>query len=279
MRADIMARPKSRKPAAPKRATRKRAAPKSYESAALPHYMHAASQNSRRAPTSHVPNPNAIVSPVEMSHLALMTGNFDEVADWWQTVLGLEPSLDADGMRFMTIGHEHHNVVIFEQPGLKRRSGPPLEQSGMHHIAWTYASFEDLAKTYRRLKAAGILPYRAINHGTSFAIDYFDPDFNACELQCNCFPDPLKKGLNAWLATGAFNRNPIGVLFDFEEAIERHERGEDVWDIVSPYALRVGEHDEAEARAAEKRGPVRQARKRRRISTARPRARCRKLRA
>jgi catechol 2,3-dioxygenase-like lactoylglutathione lyase family enzyme len=228
-------------------AKRKRARP--YRSTALPHYMPAAAQKSLRAPVSQVPDPNDIIHPVEISHLAIGTSNFDAVADWWQAVLGAEPSLDSEGMRFMTLGREHHNVVIFEQPHLKRRTGPALEQCGMHHIAWTYASFEDLAKTYKRLKAQGILPFRAINHGTSFAIDYYDPDFNNCELQCNCFPDPLKVGLNEWLATGAFNRNPIGVLFDFEEAIARYEKGEDVWDVVSPHTMRVGDHTPAEARA------------------------------
>ena len=223
---------------------------KPYRSTALPDYMPAAAEKSRRAPVSHVPDPSGIISPREISHLALGTSNFEAVAKWWQTVIGAVPSLDAEGMRFITIGHEHHNVVIFEMKQLKRRSGPGLEQCGMHHIAWTYDSFEDLAQTYKRLKAEGILPFRALNHGTSFAIDYYDPDFNNCELQCDCFPDPLKKGLNEWLATGAFNRNPIGVLFDFEEAIARFERGEDVWEVVSPFTMRVGDHTEDEARAA-----------------------------
>lgn len=224
-----------------------------YRSTSLPDYMPAAAEKSRRAPTSHVPDPSGIISPTKMSHLALGTSNFEAVARWWQTVIGAVPSLDADGMRFITIGQEHHNVVIFEMKHLKRRSGPALEQCGMHHIAWTYASFADLAKTYRRLKTEGILPFRAINHGTSFAIDYYDPDFNSCELQCSCFPEPEKKALNEWLATGAFNRNPIGVLFDFEEAIELFERGTDVWDVVSPYTMRVGDQIEDEAPTMETR--------------------------
>ena len=224
-----------------------------YRSTALPNYMPAASEKSRRAPVSHVPDPNEIISPREISHLALGTSNFDAVARWWQTVIGAVPSLDAEGMRFITIGHEHHNVVIFEMKHLKRRSGPALEECGMHHIAWTYESFADLASTYKRLKAEGILPFRAINHGTSFAIDYYDPDFNNCELQCSCFPAPEKEDLNRWLATGAFNRNPIGVLFDFEEAIALYERGADVWEVVSPETMRVGDHTEAEANAADAR--------------------------
>jgi hypothetical protein len=151
----------------------------------------------------------------------------------------------------MTVDDEHHKVVVFEVPGIQRRSGPRHEASGLHHIAFAYASFEDLASTYRRLKGHGILPWRAINHGTSFALDYHDPDFNTCELQCTCFPGPQgEKGpLNEWLSTGAFNRNPIGVLFDMEEAIRAYEAGCDVRAVVSPYVMRVGDHTADELKA------------------------------
>lgn len=226
-------------------------APEPYDSTALPDYMPAQAERSVKAATSHVPDPNAVISPHHMSHLALCTSNFDAVAGWWGTVLGAQPSLDAQGMRFMTFGDEHHNVVVFDMPHLKRRDQPGFENCGMHHIAWTYATFDDLVATYKRLKGEGILPFRAINHGTSFAIDYYDPDYNICELQCDCFPSPSKEGLNQWLATGAFNRNPIGVLFDFEEAIARYEAGEDIWEVLSPYRMRVGDHTQEELDAAD----------------------------
>ena len=37
---------------------------------------------------------------------------------------------------------------------------------------------------------------------------------------------PTVAALNQWFATGEFNRNPIGVTFDFEEIVERHRAGE-----------------------------------------------------
>ncbi|OUL89999.1 hypothetical protein CA603_18040 [Paraburkholderia hospita] len=188
--------------------------------------------------------------PTHISHLAIATNNFVAVANWWQTVLHAKSSMDAEGMRFMNFDHEHHKVVVFEMAGIAGRKGPKHEYCGMHHVAFSYGCFEDLAATYLRLKLAGILPWRAINHGTSFALDYHDPDFNTCELQCTCFPLPEgeKPHLNDWLSTGAFNRNPIGVLFDMEEAIAAFERGCNVCDIVSPYVMRVGEHTEEEVR-------------------------------
>ena len=153
-------------------------------------------------------------------------------------------------MRFMAFDNEHHKVVVFETPNLTRRKSVMPESCGMHHIAFTYASFADLASTYLRLKDEGIVPWRTLNHGTSFALDYHDPDYNQCELQCSCFPLPEgeKHHLNDWLATGAFNRNPIGVMFDMDEAIKAFQDGCPVAEIVSPRALRVGDHSEAELR-------------------------------
>lgn len=208
-------------------------------------YVGPASERSLKAPTSHVPDLEEDIRPTHISHLAIGTNNFEAVADWWQTVLNMKPSLDADGMRFMTFDQEHHKIVVFEFDGLQRRTGAAPEFTGMHHIAFTYASFGDLAATYKRLKKKGILPYRGINHGTSYAIDYWDPDYNCCELQCSAFPPGGKdeRGpMNDWLATGAFNRNPIGVNFDMEEAIAAFEAGADPADVVSPYRMRIGDH-------------------------------------
>ncbi len=224
---------------------------KVYEQLELLPYVGPAAERSIKAKTSHVPDLGDAIRPTHISHLAIGTNNFTAVADWWQTVLNLEPSLDADGMRFMTFDQEHHKIVVFEFDGLQRRTGGAPEFCGMHHIAFTYASFDDLAATYRRLKTAGITPYRGINHGTSYAIDYYDPDFNCCELQCSCFPGDAgeRAQMNDWLGTGAFNRNPIGVLFDVEEAISAYEAGVDVREILSPYRMRIGDHTPEELEA------------------------------
>ena len=231
--------------------TAKAAAKPIYSGYDLMPYVAGAAERSLRAETSRVLDMDADIRPTHISHLAIATDNFAAVADWWQTVLNMKPSLDADGMRFMTFDWEHHKVVVFEMPDLQRRTQGPPEFTGMHHIAFTYASFADLAATYVRLKKAGITPYRAISHGTSFAVDYYDPDFNACELQCSCFPDAAdeKAALNKWLATGAFNRNPIGVNFDMDEAIAAWEAGVDVSEIVSPYRMRIGDHTAEELEA------------------------------
>ena len=229
-----------------------------YSYLGLPDYMGRVATKSMQAPCSRIEDMDpASIRPTHISHLALVTGNFDAVASWWQIVLNAKPSLAASGMRFLSIDGEHHRVVVFENPSVRQRTGPGLEFSGLHHIAFSYAGFRELAATYLRLKDQGIKPWRAINHGTSFALDYHDPDFNTCELQCSCFPDVSEKEpLNEWLETGAFNRNPIGVMFDMEEAITAYESGGDLQSILSPYVMRVGDHTDEEL-AALRMAPVR----------------------
>lgn len=226
--------------------------PPIYTSLHLPKHMADAARRSLGAPLSRVPSlDDDAIRPTHMSHLALATGNFMAVANWWQTVLNAKPSLEAEGMRFLAIDGEHHRVVVFDVPGLKARESPTPPVTGMHHIAFTYASFEHLAATYLRLKGQGILPWRAINHGTSFALDYYDPDYNNCELQCMAFPGTLQEQraqLDDWLASGALNRNPIGVIFDMEESIRAFEAGRDVRDIITPAAMKIGEHTDEDIR-------------------------------
>lgn len=210
----------------------------------LPDYMGGPAEKSMAAKRSRIEDMDpGSIQPTHISHLALVTSNFEAVASWWQAVLNAKPSMSAEGMRFLSIDSEHHRVVVFENPNVKARTSPEHDTSGLHHIAFSYAGFRELAATYLRLKALGIVPWRGINHGTSFALDYRDPDFHTCELQCSCFPGvPEKEPLNEWLETGDFNRNPIGVLFDMEEAIAAYNRGVPLQDILSPYVMRVGDH-------------------------------------
>ena len=125
--------------------TSKAPEPPVYSEFELMEYVGAAAERSLKAETSRVVDMDAEIRPTHISHLAIVTDNFDAVAGWWQTVLIMKPSLDADGMRFMTFDSEHHKVVVFEFDGLARRTQGMPEVCGMHHIAFSYASFGDLA--------------------------------------------------------------------------------------------------------------------------------------
>ena len=56
---------------------------------------------------------------------------------------------------------------------------------GVNHVAWSFASAHDLLSTYKRLKAAGIMPYWPVHHGPTLSLYYADPDGNRMEFQAD----------------------------------------------------------------------------------------------
>ena len=161
------------------------------------------------------------VKPQKLAHVVRRTTRFDELVKWYCTVLGAEV-VHSDGMlAFLTYDDEHHRIAIATIPGLEEK--PPMA-AGTDHIAFTYGDLGDLLYTYRRLKSEGIEPYWCVNHGPSVSMYYKDPDGNGVELSVDTMPSAA--AIDAWMRSGEFAANPIGVVFDPEDLVARYEAGE-----------------------------------------------------
>ncbi len=186
------------------------------------------------APTARVPDHiEGDVRPAQLAHIVLQTNRIDAMRVWWRAVLGGSSMFSSREMEFITFDDEHHRVAIFQRGPVKEK-GPEPDTAGLHHAAFSYQSLGDLVATYKRLKPLGILPMRTIHHGPTVSNYYLDPDNNRVELQVDVFP--TKAALNAWFATREFNRNPIGILFDFEELVRRLDAGETPEALLRPSA-------------------------------------------
>ena len=175
--------------------------------------------------TTDVPVPARLrgkIAPIKLAHVVLRTANAARLVDWYCTVLEAEKALDNGMLTFLTYDEEHHRLAIAQLPGISH--APERSASGLEHFAFTYAGADDLFATYERLKAKGIEPYWAINHGPTLSLYYRDPDGNQVELQIDLF-DTLE-ATNAWFAQSDFATNPIGVKFDPEDVIRRYRAGE-----------------------------------------------------
>lgn len=162
-----------------------------------------------------------IVKPHKLAHVVRRTARFDELVQWYCTVLGAEV-VHSDGMlAFLTYDDEHHRIAITGIPGLPEQ---PEMTAGTDHIAFTYEDLGDLLHTYRRLKALGIEPYWCINHGPTVSLYYKDPDGSRIELQVDTMPSA--EAIEAWMRSGEFAAKPIGVVFEPEELFARYEAGE-----------------------------------------------------
>lgn len=160
-----------------------------------------------------------MASPTKFSHVVYNTNRLAEMREWYRTVLGARVVFENDRLCFLTYDDEHHRVALADFGPLKPRAS---DAAGVNHVAYTFRSLGDLLDTYEWLRAAGIQPYRTINHGPTTSMYYRDPDGNQVELQVDNFP--VAEGI-AWMQGPAFARNPIGVEFDPDELVKKFKSG------------------------------------------------------
>lgn len=166
--------------------------------------------------------PDTAPRPAALSHFVLRTSRFDEVVAWWSTLLGCQVVHESDFLAFLTYDHEHHRLAVLRQADL---GDDGRAHAGLEHVAFTYASLDDLVATYERLRDVGITPVLPINHGMTLSLYYADPDGTQAELQIDL---ATPEEAAAFMASEVFADNPLGVVFDPEEMLRQHRGGEAV---------------------------------------------------
>jgi catechol-2,3-dioxygenase len=171
--------------------------------------------------TARLPEPApAHLRPSRFSHLVLQTARYDEMVAWYKTWLSASPMLENGVVCFLTYDDEHHRVMIGRNDNATPRDP---KACGVVHFAYAVDTLEDLVNYYLRLAAQGIVPHQCINHGFTTSLYYLDPDGNEVEIQVDNYR--TREAMNAWFATGAFDRNFVGRRFDPETLVERFRAG------------------------------------------------------
>lgn len=171
------------------------------------------------------------VSPAKFAHFVVRThpDRIDTLVEWYCNLLQADIVFRNPFAAFMTYDDEHHRVAVVAMPGLVDR---PAQSTGIDHLAFTYASLGDLIHTYERLLTDGVTPAMPIHHGPTLSLYYLDPDGNQVELQIDVFA--TSDEVDAYLTSGAFERNPIGVSFDPAELARRFHAGEPEAELIRP---------------------------------------------
>src|SRR4029079_2880018 len=144
---------------------------------------------------------------------------------WYQTVFGAKVQHRNPALAFLTYDDEHHrfafaNLSVLQPEGTQNdRTGV----IGVDHVAYTYATLDDLLRNYAELKAEGITPYWCIHHGITVSMYYADPDGNQMEFQVDSYGS--NDEANAFMAGPHFAANPIGVEYDPEDWLARLRAG------------------------------------------------------
>ncbi|MBV8551463.1 MAG: VOC family protein [Acidobacteriaceae bacterium] len=180
-------------------------------------------------------NTDIIIHP-KLHHFGLTTANVDAMVEWYRNVLGMtinhrsEASSAAQNgppfsaLAFVSNDEMDHRIVFFEMCGAvvdaeKRR------HTGLQHIAFEYATLDDLLGTYVRLKRLGILPVWAADHDVGTSFYYQDPDQNMVEINVNNYG-------NAWTATERIRGScPNVAHVDPNKMVAARKAGASPWDL------------------------------------------------
>jgi catechol 2,3-dioxygenase len=142
-------------------------------------------------------------------HALLKTPRFQEMIDWYAAVVGTEAVFQAPGIAFLSNDGANHRISLAGGPQF--RDNPQFRTyAGLHHLAFEYASIDDLLDSWQRLSDDyGYEPHVAVHHGMTLSFYYVDPDGNSVELQADIFGDWKKS--KKWMSTSAeFRADPIG---------------------------------------------------------------------
>ena len=169
----------------------------------------------------------AMETSLKFAHFVLRVSDMAQSVSWYSTVLGMKIVHQNPMLTFMTYDDEHHRLAMVQT---QSDAELPANAPGLDHVAYTLTSLEALLATYKRLKAADILPVWPINHGLTTSMYYADPDGNRVEFQVENMQ--TKEELNAFMHSETFAANPIGVDFDPEKLLERFENGDALEELV-----------------------------------------------
>jgi len=142
-------------------------------------------------------------------HALLKTARFQEMIDWYAAVVGIKAVFQAPGIAFLSNDGANHRISLAGGPQF--RDNPQFRTyAGLHHLAFEYASIDDLLDSWQRLaEDYGYEPHVAVHHGMTLSFYYVDPDGNSVELQADIFGDWKKS--KHWMSTSAeFRADPIG---------------------------------------------------------------------
>lgn len=147
-----------------------------------------------------------------LHHVTLKTVRLDAMVAWYETVVGCVPNFRFPGGAWTTNDEANHRVAFLQTPAL---SDDPdkLRHTGIHHMAFEFASLQGLIDNYERLARKDIVPHACLDHGLTTSFYYVDPDGNSVELQADNFGD-WQKSSEFMRSSPDFAQNPIGVEVD-----------------------------------------------------------------
>jgi catechol-2,3-dioxygenase len=124
---------------------------------------------------------------------------------------------------FVSNDRANHRMAIFSLPELKEDTDKHAHAK-LQHVAFEYATIDDLLNTYTRLKGLFIEPVLTMDHGPTIAFYYEDPDGNSVELFVDNFGD-WDKSREYVRTSPEFRKNSLGTLVDADKLVAARQAG------------------------------------------------------
>ena len=121
----------------------------------------------------------------QIGHVHLKVSDIEKAEAWYRDVLGFEVTTRyGSEASFMSAGGYHHHIGLNTWHS-RGGSPPPVNTTGLYHVAILYPSRSALAEALKRVLESGWPVDGASDHGVSEAIYLRDPDGNGIELYCD----------------------------------------------------------------------------------------------
>lgn len=172
------------------------------------------------------------IRPARFVHVVYRTRRFEEMLAWYRLVFDATVQYQNPVLAFLTYDDEHHRFALVDLDALQPGAGDKDERGaiGVDHVAYTYASLDDLFENYEQLKAQGILPYWCVHHGLTVSMYYADPDGNQMEFQVDVFDNGEQAA--DYMRGPILAENPVGVEYDPEDWLAQVRAGKSFSDFL-----------------------------------------------
>ena len=158
-----------------------------------------------------------------LHHVNLKTTRLQAMIDWYATTVGLSTVFQFPGGAWLTNDAANHRLALLTSSKMSDDEDK-LVHTGVHHIAFEYATIDELLHTYTHLKDLGITPHMVLDHGMTLSFYYVDPDGNSVELQIDNFGDWTQS--QEWMRTSPdFAADPIGKFVDPDQIVALRKTG------------------------------------------------------
>jgi catechol-2,3-dioxygenase len=159
----------------------------------------------------------------KLNHTTFTTLRMEQMVTCYGLVCGLRPVFQSDEASWLTNDEANHRIALLSPPGLKHPSDKGHE-TGIHHTAFEFSTFDMWLNNYIRLRDHQVLPFLTLDHGITMSVYYQDPDGNGVEIQVDGFGDWADS--SEWIANAKeIAANPIGTFFDPEKLVAAREQG------------------------------------------------------